>query len=135
MESGRVLTPETSGANTLVGRAALLYSSRVIKNSGCYPAHLAATAQKGREILQSTVELEGRQESFGSCSGDNKFKAARGDSMGLTNNREQNSSLLKRSVLGDVRSISQRSGADGRDIIEIEHTDGTETILAFDKVS
>lgn len=53
----------------------------------------------------------------------------------ITNNREQDASRPKRSVLGDVRRITQKRGADGRDIVEIEHTDGTETILAFDKVS
>ena len=85
--------------------------------------------------MQVTIEQERRQECFGSFSGDNEFQATHGDSMSLTNNREQDASRPKRSVLGDVRRITQKRGADGRDIVEIEHTDGTETILAFDKVS
>ena len=115
--------------------AALLDSLRVIKNRGCYSAHLAATVAEGKEILQSTVEGERRQECFGSCSAGDGFKATRGDSMSLTNNSEQDASRLKRSILGDVRSITQKRDVDGRDIVEIEHIDGTETILAFDKVS
>ena len=90
---------------------------------------------EGKEILQSTVERERRQECFGSCSGDNEFKATLSELMSLTNNREQDASRPKRSVLGDVRSITRKRGADGRDIVEIEHKDGTGTILAFDKVS
>ena len=86
-------------------------------------------------ILQSTVEQERRQECFGSFSGNNGFKATHGDSVGLTNDREQDASRPKRSVLGDVRRITQKRDADGRDIVEIEHTDGRETILAFDTVS
>ena len=85
--------------------------------------------------MQSTVERERRQDCCGSCSGDNEFKATHGDSMSLTNYREQDAGRPKRSVLGDVRSITQKRGADGRDIVEIEHTDGTEVILAFDKAS
>ena len=85
--------------------------------------------------MQSTVERERRQECFGSFSEDNEFQTTRGDPMNLTDDREQDASRPKRSVLGDVRRITQMRVADGRDIVEIELTDGTETILAFDTVS
>lgn len=88
---------------------------------------------EGKGILQSKAERERRQEYFGSRG--NAFKATSGNSMSLTNNREQDSSRPKRSVLGDVRSITRKKDAEGRDIVEIEHTDGTGTILAFEKVS
>jgi hypothetical protein len=85
--------------------------------------------------MQSTVEQEKRQEYLSSSSEHNQFQAARGGSIGLTNNREKEASCSKPSVLGGVRRITQKRIADGRDIVEIEHTDGTETILVFDSIS
>lgn len=39
------------------------------------------------------------------------------------------------SILGDVRRITPKAGAGGREVVEIEHTDGTKTILVFEAAS
>ena len=78
---------------------------------------------------------ESRQECLSGSSESNQFQATRGGSMSLTDNREQDASCSKRSVLSDVRRITQKRGAGGSGIVEVEHTDGTETILVFDTIS
>ena len=86
-------------------------------------------------MMQSTVEQERRQEYLSRSGGDNLFRAARGGTMGMTDDGANDAGCPKPSVLGGVRRITQKRGACGRDIVEIEHTDGTETTLVFDSIS
>ena len=85
--------------------------------------------------MQSSGARESRQDDLSGSSEPNRLQAMPGSSMSLTSSREQDASSSKRSILGDVRRITPRKAADGRDLVKIEHTDGTETILVFDTVS
>ncbi len=85
--------------------------------------------------MLSTVGQENRQKYLSGCGGNNQFQTTSGRSNSLTNDRGKEADCPRPSVLGGVRRITRKRGAGGRDIVEIEHTDGTETILVFDAIA